>query len=772
MGKWQRFRYNPVLPMGEDGKLVTGSKSQTELSRRVASEGMVLLKNDGALPLFKGARVALFGKASVDYVKGGGGSGDTTVAYVNNIYRAMLEKQKEGKVVVDVPLGEFYARDVSVQYAEGKNPGQTEEPEIPDDVFLVAESCDVAIISICRYSFEDGDLKGDGSDGGYFLTRKEKTMIDRVCDAFDKVVVVLNVGAITDVSWFKSNDKISAVLLAWQGGMEGATAEADILCGDVNPSGKLSDTIAYSLKDYPSYDSFFESDDFVNYTEDVFVGYRYFETVKGAKDKVAYPFGFGLSYTRFKISCEKAEKVGNKIILTVKVCNEGNREGKEVVQVYTRCDTSFYDVPNRELRAFMKTKSLMPSESQVLRLEFCEDDLTVFDEEIPAYVIPDGNVSVFVGSDVRSAEKVFAFDTKRKIVKKVGHCTVTKRLPRKLKSDGTYEFFDVSDYEAQADLSKYAKGDSWNAEYVLPAFRDCKNDERRINAEDVVSGKNTLDEFVDSLSTDELITLVGGTHNRGVADTRGFGGLDYLGIPAVMTADGPAGLRIRKDRGVNTTAWPIATAICCSFNEELAFKVGKQGATEVEENNIGVWLTPAINIHRNPLCGRNFEYYSEDPYLTGKMASAMVKGIQTQNVSACVKHFCCNNKETNRYNSDSVVSERALREIYLKAFEMVIKEGAVRAVMTSYNKVNGKYPSETKELLQGFLREETGFTGLIMTDWGNLAEHYREVLAGNNVKMPFGTPVRLKQQFEDGLISKEDLKRNVKYLLEFLFAFN
>lgn len=772
MGKWQRFKYNPVLPMGEDGRLVTGSKSQEELSRRMASEGMVLLKNDGVLPIEKGAKVALFGKASADYVKGGGGSGDTTVAYVNNLYRAMLDKEKEGKVVVDVPLGEFYARDVANQYAEGKMPGQTIEPEIPDDIFSGAESSDVAIISICRYSFEDGDLNRDGSDGGFFLTSKEKAMIDRVCKSFDKAVVVLNVGAVTDVSWFKSNDKIGAVLLAWQGGSEGATAEADILCGDVNPSGKLSDTVAYSLADYPSYESFFESDDFVNYTEDVFVGYRYFETVKGAREKVAYPFGFGLSYTRFKIECEKAEKVDDRIILSVKVVNAGSREGKEVVQVYIGCDTDSYDLPSKELRAFMKTKSLQPSESQVLKLEFREEDLTVFDEEIPAYVIPDGTVSVFVGNDVRSAEKVFGFDTEKRIVKKVGHCTATKRLPRKLRSDGSYQTLKTSDYEAQPDLSKYVKGDSCNAEYVLPQFRECRKDASRINFEDVANGKNTLDEFVDSLSTDELITLVGGTHNRGVADTRGFGGLDYIGIPAVMTADGPAGLRVRKDRGVYTTAWPIATAICCSFNEELAEEVGKRGATEVEENNVGVWLTPAINVHRNPLCGRNFEYYSEDPYLTGKMAAATVKGIQSQNVSACVKHFCCNNKETKRYTCDSVVSERALREIYLKAFEIVIKEGDVRAVMTSYNKVNGRYPSETKELLQGFLREETGFSGLIMSDWGNLGEHYREVLAGNNVKMPFGTPVRLKEQFEDGLIDKDDLKRNVKYLLEFLLWFD
>ena len=772
MVKWQRFRYNPVLPLGKDGKRITGSREQIEFSRRAAAEGMVLLKNDGGLlPIKKGGKVALFGKASADYVKGGGGSGDTVVAYVKNLCEAMSEKANEGKVEVFAPLCDFYNKNVAEQYEKGKKPGQTEEPEIPEELFKDSLGCDIAVISVCRFSFEDGDY-ADSGEGGFFLTKKEKEMIEKVCSAFKNVAVVLNAGAVIDTSWFVEDERISAVLCAWQGGMEGAASEADILCGDVNPSGRLADTIAYTLKDYPSYQNFSESDDFVNYTEDVFVGYRYFETIESAKNRVAYPFGYGLSYTDFCIECVDWKVTEDTVSLCVRVKNIGQASGKEVVQVYSDCITDSYDLPSRELRAFRKTKLLAPGESVTLNVGFATDDLTVYDEKLASYVVPEGEYIVSVGKNIRSVKTACYFSLKKRVVKAVKNRCVPKKLPRRLKSDGSYEILPVGEYEKTVDLSKYVKGDSWNAEYLLPQFKDCKPQADRIKFEGVVSGEVSLDDFMESLSDDELITLTGGTYNRGIADTRGLGGLDYLGIPAIMTADGPAGLRVREDRGVKTTAFPIATAIACSWNEDLAYETGLRGAAEVEENNIGMWLTPAINVHRSPLCGRNFEYYSEDPFLTGKMASAMVKGIQSRNVSACVKHFCCNNKETNRYGSDSVVSERALREIYLKAFEIVVKESGVYALMTSYNKVNGTYTSENAELLRGILREEMGYDGLVITDWGNCAEHYREVLAGNNVKMPFGTPKRLKQQLEDGLVSREELKKNVRYLLDFMIKLN
>ena len=281
-------------------------------------------------------------------------------------------------------------------------------------------------------------------------------------------------------------------------------------------------------------------------------------------------------------------------------------------------------------------------------------------------------------------------------------------------------------------------------------------------------GEATVAEFIAEQSDDELITLLGGAPNQGCADTRGIGGLYCSGVPAVMTADGPAGLRINADRGVKTTAWPVATLLACTWDPELLYRVGQAAALEVKENNFGMWLTPAINIHRSPLCGRNFEYYSEDPLVSGKLAAAMVSGIQSQNISACVKHFCCNNKETNRKKSDSRVSERALREIYLKGFEIVVKESNVWAVMTAYNLLNGTYTSESKDLLTGILRQEWGFDGLVMTDWDNLAEQYREVLAGNDLRMPNGNPKRLQAVLAEGLITRQDLEVSATRVLEYL----
>lgn len=318
------------------------------------------------------------------------------------------------------------------------------------------------------------------------------------------------------------------------------------------------------------------------------------------------------------------------------------------------------------------------------------------------------------------------------------------------------------------DTSGWPEKMEWEAEHILPDLTGIHTPEGRLTLEQVAAGETTMEEFLDHLTEEELITLSGGTPNRGVADTCGLGGLDYLGIPAIMTADGPAGLRIKADRGIKTTAWPVATLLACTWDSELVYQVGAAAAKEVKENHIGMWLTPAINIHRSPLCGRNFEYYSEDPLVAGKLAAAMVRGIQDQNISACVKHFCCNNKETNRSESDSCVSERALREIYLKAFEIVVSESRVWAVMTSYNRVNGEFPSESSELLQGILREEWGYDGLVITDWVNHAEPYRELRAGNHVRMPHGSPKRLQKAMGEGLLTREDLKRSVRKVLEFM----
>lgn len=771
MKKWRRFKYLPVEPLGEDGRKVTGSTDHIRLSRMTAAEGMVLLKNENhLLPLRKGSCVALFGKASVDYVRGGGGSGDVTVAYVRNLCDGMEEKEHEGKISLFEPLHDFYRKNVSQQYREGGEPGCTTEPGIPAELLTQAAAmCDTAIISICRYSAEGGDRK----ETDFYLSSEEQRMVTDVTALFRKVVVVLNVGGVVDTSWFVHEPKISSVLLAWQGGMEGAMAEADILCGDAVPSGKLTDTFAASLADYPSSANFNESREYVCYTDDIFVGYRYFETIPGAAAKVNYPFGFGLSYTSFDWACEKTESDTESIAVTIRVTNTGGYAGKEVIQLYTSAPKCSLEMPKLELRTFQKTNLLLPGESRTITLRVKASALSAYDEKLAAYVLPEGSYRIFVGTSVREIREVGVFEVQQeRIIKQVKNRCVPKKLSCRLKADGSYEALETGEYAPVYDMTDWPEKAARDTEHILPDHAGVKLPEGRLDFEKVASGEIAVDDFLNRLTDDELMTVIGGTPNRGVSDTGGIGGLDYLGVPAAMTADGPAGLRIPPDRGIKTTAWPASTLLACTWDPKVIFRVGEAAAKEVRENNIGMWLAPAINIHRNPLCARNFEYYSEDPLVAGELASAMVQGIQSQLVSACVKHFCCNNKESYRDISDSRVSERALREIYLKAFEIVVKHGGVWSIMTSYNLLNGVYTSENEELLTGILREEWGYDGLVITDWWNRGEHYREALAGNNVRMPNGRPKRLQKAMELGLITRKELLTNAKQVLNWLLKLN
>ena len=507
MSKWQRYKFMPVRPLGEDGKIVTGSKEHIALSRKVAAEGMVLLKNENRLlPLKRGSRVALFGKASVDYVKGGGGSGDVTVAYVRNLCDGMEEKAAEGKVNIFAPLHEFYRENVASQRAAGKEPGFTVEPEIPAALLeQAAMECDTAVISICRFSAEDWDRKGEPNDGDFYLSLEEQKMVSDACSHFDRIVVVLNVGGMVDTSWFSCNPKIGAVLLAWQGGMEGAMAEADILCGDVNPSGKLTDTFAASFDDYPSSAGFNESRDYVCYTEDIFVGYRYFETIPGAAEKVNYPFGFGLSYTTFRLEPLISQGDDEEISVNVRVTNTGNTAGREVVQVYSSAPQCRLDMPKLELRTFQKTRLLQPGQAQELTLTFPTAELAAYDEKLAAFVLPAGSYTILVGNCVRALEKVghFVNETER-ITEQVKNRCVPAKLPRRLKADGSFEDLKTGEYPALYDTAGWPEKHSWDAEHILPDTTGVKPPEGRLNFEQAASGEVTTEAFLESL-TDSLI---------------------------------------------------------------------------------------------------------------------------------------------------------------------------------------------------------------------------------------------------------------------------
>ena len=790
MEKFARIKYLPCLPLGGDGRRVTGSAEHIALSRRAAGEGAVLLKNEkAALPLATGTPVALFGQASVQYVKGGGGSGRVYCEYVRNVYDGFEQKQDEGKVRVFAPLRDFYQK-----YVESENKRIEEEYEgerykevlsirdfaeydlalaafirdirireadVPDDLFAQAKAfADTAIITIGRFS-EEG-LDRDGSKGDFYLSDAEARLIERVKAGFGRCIVVLNVGGVVDSEWFARDDGVDAVLLAWQAGMEGGGAIADVVCGDVDPSGKLVDTFARSLDDYPFAEHFNDSVDHVDYTEDIFVGYRYFETFPEAKSKVNYPFGFGLSYTKFKLDGLRAYEKDGTIVFSVRVTNVGGRAGREVVQVYSSSPQGVLGKPARELRAFAKTKLLAPGESQVLEMTCKIGDLASFDDlgkvQKSAWILEKGSYCFYIGTSVRDTVKLdYTFEVEKDtVVLQSSSFCAPVALKERLLADGSME--------------QLPQGEARRRFGVNEPIAAAKPEETvRFDRVGIDCG---LDEFIAQFTDEELCTFMGGRSNVGVSNTGSFAGLDRLGVPHLATADGPAGLRVIEHCGVFTTAWPCATLLACTWDVDLIGEIGRAGGAEVKENNLAVWLTPAINIHRYPYCGRNFEYFSEDPLLAGKMAAAEVRGIQSNRVACSVKHFACNSKEINRFMSDSRVSERAMREIYLKAFEICVKEADPWTVMTSYNSLNGIHTSENYELITGILRGEWGFDGMITTDWGIKNDPVSEVRAGNDMKMHVGFPGELKAALDAGELTRADLEACAKRILKVYLRFD
>ena len=799
MEKWIRARYQPNLPLKGDRR-VTASPEHIALSRQTAREGAVLLKNNGnLLPLAPDARVALFGKGSFDYVKGGGGSGDVTVAYVKNLYDGL----KEEGVSLYEPLSDFYRDYVKKRYEAGDVPGLMAEPELPQGLVDSARgNADVAVIVLSRFSGEGWDrepvfyqepdypwpdelnmprkAKDIFPRGDYYLTGEEQHVVNQVCAAFDKVAVVLNAGGVVDVSWFCENDRISSALLAWQGGMEGGAAIAALLTGKANPCGKLPDTFARDLSDYPSTAHFHDSPHYVEYSEDIYVGYRYFETLPGAAERVCYPFGYGLSYTSFALETAGTGAENGKIRVAVRVTNTGKCPGKEVVQLYYSAPWGLLQKPRRCLAAFQKTKLLEPGESETVELSFAIADMASFDDlgkiAPSAWVLEQGRYALYAGTSVRDAVELgWAWEQKEtEVIRPCGDVLAPSHLAERLLADGSYEKLPAAP-AVDTNSNLFQPLTAAQSEAVAPAVpgrgrwmltQPFPEGVQPLSA--VAEGKLTLEEFMAQLSDDDLIHLLGGQPNAGVSNTFGLGNLPEYGVPNLTTADGPAGLRIQPEVGVYTTAWPCATLLAATWDGELVCKVGAAAAAEVKENNISVWLAPAVNIHRNPLCGRNFEYYSEDPLLTGKLAGAMVRGIQSQNIAATVKHFACNNKETNRKYSDSRLSQRALREIYLKAFEIVVREEQPWAIMSSYNVVNGRRASESRELLTTILREEWGYAGLVMSDWWTRGEQYQEILAGNDLKMANGYPERVEEAVKLGAVSRSDLEICAKRVLELI----
>ena len=800
MNRWVRAKYLPGTPLGKDGRRATASKEHIELSKNAAKEGMVLLKNEGsALPLKKGSRIALFGKATFDYVKGGGGSGDVTVPYIRNLYEGFREIVDKSVIFWDTV--NYYREYVLSQYAAGRVPGMIAEPELPNDLLNKAAAfTDTAIISISRFSGEGWDRKSDLDEikehkgvwgpikesnelferGDFYFSAAERAMIEKVSSRFKKTIVVLNIGGMVETAWLKENPEIDAVLLAWQGGLEGGLAAAELLMGIGNPSGKLTDTFARHLTDYPSADTFYESDDYVDYFEDIYVGYRYFETIPGAKDKVVYPFGYGLSYTKFALIDPHVAIAAGEVVASIRVLNAGNMPGREVIQVYYSAPQGKLGKPARVLGGYRKTKLLRPGEDQRVIISFSVDQMASYDDlgkvQKSAWVLEQGEYRFFVGTNVRDAaqvDTVFTLESDR-IVEQLKPVMTPTSLTRRMLSDGTFEELPTSepnDPNANALRPEGEEEMGTIFEGVIPAVRAIPRAQRfmkppeNVQLIDVAEGKLTLDEFIAQIPTEELVHLLGGQPNTGLANTFGYGNNPAYGIPNIMTADGPAGVRFWPECGVTTTAFPCATLLGCTWDPEIVEQVGEAGGLEAKENNIFAWLTPGVNIHRNPLCGRNFEYYSEDPLVAGTQAAAMVRGIQSNHVAATPKHFALNNKETNRKDCDSRASERAIREIYLKQFEIIVKEGHPWSIMSSYNIINGHRASENADLLTRVLRDEWGFDGVAVTDWWTCGEHYKELNAGTDIKMGTGYPERLMQAMEMGVLSREAMETAAKRIL-------
>ena len=742
MRKHGRFLYQTVLPLGKNDRTITGCKAHRDIAAQAAAEGTVLLKNDGTLPLAPSAKICLFGTGAGDFLFGGGGSGFVYTTKLVTLAQGLQAAADRGEIEYLPDVAEFYHTEAQKVVNEAKATRTHREylywnrsrkrylPELPEELYQRAKAFgNTAVFCVSRFSSEGSDC-GDrsGDKGDFLLWDEEQALLDRLCADFEKVVVVLNVCGPVSTAEYKNNARVGAVLYSLFGGSCAGDVLTDLLLGKRYPSGHLQDTLAHTIEDYPSTESFRESNDYVNYVEDIFVGYRYFETF--APEKVVYPFGFGLSYTTFSIRKQTAVVDGTRVKLEILVENTGSFAGKEVVQAYLEAPQGKLGKAKKVLCGFAKTKELQPGETTVVKFSVDLRQFGSFDDlgkiQKSAFLLEQGAYIIHVGNNVRDAEVYLTFELDKTILCKQCHSYMAPRLLKeRLTADGTMEALPAAVPVAHRPLGRKIKAQA--PETPIPLDQA------------ITSGQ--LDAFIAGLSDADLAEFLYGHPVMNASDTNGIGlapkqERKALRVPNVPTADGPAGLRLPYDSDVRPTYFPCANVMSQTWNRMLVQRAAAAGALEVKENNVGIWLSPGMNIHRNPMCGRNFEYYSEDPLCAGLFAAANAKGVQSQGIAVTIKHFCCNNKEVLRYASDSRVSERALREIYLRGFEICIKEGKPWALMTSYNLVNGEQSSTNWEAITGILRKEWKFGGVVMTDWWARSNLKDELYAGSDVKMP------------------------------------
>lgn len=764
---------------------VTVTDGMPEVLREAAGEAAVLLENNGVLPFRKGSRVSLFGRVQNDwFFTGYGSGGDVKKPYGVNLIDGLKGCED---LALNTKLSDMYEKWCKENPVDHGVWGHWPRfyPEMPLTAEIVKEArveSDNAVFVIGRSSGEDRENALE--QGSFYITADERTALHRICEQFDNVTVLLNIGSVMDMSWLREfGSKIGAVMIVWQGGMESGNAVADLLCGKVNPCGRLTDTIARKYEDYPSSANFGKLE-YNFYEEDIYVGYRYFETFN--KDAVVYPFGYGLSYTDFDIAFESAEQNEDNVTVKCTVKNTGSLAGKEVVQVYASKPCGRLGNPARELVAFGKTKVLAPYESEALEIEVPVERFWSYDDNGASgfafsYVMEKGEYALCIGKNVREAEKVWSYYQEE-----------TKEM-QKLKQASAPQVSFNRFVNTENGLEKRpVRTRSYDLKQVI--LENIGEDvqytgDKGYKLSDVENGTASMEDFVAQLSLEELEAISRGDYKmdsplgaKGNAGAMG-GILESLrnkGIPPMITTDGPSGIRLLS----YCSLIPNGTALASTFNTELVEKVYAKISEELRAKGSDILLAPGMNIHRSHLCGRNFEYYSEDPVVTGLMGAAAVKGIQTCGGSACPKHYACNNQEVNRTKNDSRVSERALREIYLKGFEICVKTAKPNTIMTSYNKINGVWGHYNYELCERVLREEWGFDGVVMTDWWmrpskspefpQMCDQAYRVRAGVNVLMPGGDRVTngkpdgtlLKTYGQKDGITLYEMQRNASFVLK------
>lgn len=780
-----------------------------EIARKAACESIVLLENDGTLPI-KNKTVALFGNGAERTVKGGTGSGEVNERHSVSILEGLenagftvttkdwiaeydsLYKAKE-KEFNDNKLKQFL-----------KNPSKAMElladfggcaARCVDENDVQKSNTDTCIYVVARQAGEGVDRRAEKGD--LYLTDEEYADIAFCAEKYEKFVLIINAGGQIDMKFMQEIKGVNAVMYICQLGTAGGTAVAQVLQGQETPSGKLTDTWAKTYSDLPYHDQFSYLNgnlDDEYYSEDIYVGYRYFDSFNIAP---AYEFGYGKSYTEFEITTENVKLDGTNITVSATVKNTGDTyAGKEVVQIYLSSPQGKLCKEYQSLAAFEKTNLLAPQQSQQLSLTFDITDFASYDEEKAQFVLEAGEYIIRTGNSSRNT-KVVAVVTLNETAVVSQHTNIC----------GVKEKIDMLSCTAlqKENCTENVIKMALNAENIKTKIHNytdktiCTDDETAI--------------FMSQLSLEDMADIVVGAGmfgGKNLFDLPGSVGNTTSkfwdkGLANITFCDGPAGIRIAKRAALKkdgstklidmplsifkivpkwlqkfiladpekstvlyqyTTAFPVATAVAQTFNTALAQEIGTAVYREMKEYGCTFWLAPALNIHRNPLCGRNFEYYSEDPFLSGVMAAAVTKGVQQEEgYYVALKHYAANNQEDNRKGVSSNVSERALREIYLKGFGIAVKEGRAKGVMTAYNKINGVYAPNSHDLCTKVLRNEWGFDGVVMTDWFSTSKGCADnaicMQAGNDIIMPGGKKEKqdILEGVKNGKITAEDLKR-------------